>query len=93
MYFFVEHITHIIIFDINIHTTDSIGIGNLQPFHMLCEYIWRSLTWLMQVVHNLNCIKDGKSNFIIDFSPTEWDSSSSVQSSLVEWVYSGFYQF
>ncbi|KAI3445214.1 hypothetical protein Pfo_001879 [Paulownia fortunei] len=38
--------------------------------------------WAMeQVVHNLNCIKEGNTNFIIDFSSTEWDSTSSVLNS------------
>ncbi|KAK6119175.1 hypothetical protein DH2020_047107 [Rehmannia glutinosa] len=38
--------------------------------------------WTMeQVVHNLNCIKEGNTNFITDFSSTEWDSASTVLNS------------
>ncbi|KAL7120177.1 hypothetical protein ACP275_02G107000 [Erythranthe tilingii] len=40
--------------------------------------------WTMEhVVHNLNCIKQGNTNFIIDFSPTESDSASTVLNSSV----------
>ncbi|KAK6163139.1 hypothetical protein DH2020_002980 [Rehmannia glutinosa] len=38
--------------------------------------------WTMeQVVHNLNCIKEGNTNFITDFSSTEWDSARTVLNS------------